>query len=74
MIKWKAITNSYKEAVEKLSQDVIDGTPGLENLRCVFKLNDDETIHVLTAFDLIDLDPPIDSVKIFTLYQLFNEN
>jgi hypothetical protein len=74
MIKWKALTNSYDEAVNKLSQDVMNGTPGLENLRCVFKLNDDESIHVLTVFDLIDLDPPKDTVKNFTLYQLFNEN
>lgn len=74
MIKWKALTNSYNEAVNKLSQDVINGVPGLEDLRCVFKLNDDESIHVLTAFDLIDLDPSIDAVKNFTLYQLFNEN
>lgn len=74
MIKWKALSNSYKETVEKLSQDIMNGTSGLENLRCVFKLNNDESIHVLTAFDLVDLDPSIESVKIFTLYQLFNEN
>ena len=72
-MKLQLLTQSYPDAIEKLSQMVIKGDEQIENMRCLYKIDDSNIIYFLTAFDFIDLDLPIDQVKIFHLYQVINE-
>lgn len=69
---WKKITQSFDEIINILSNGVIKGDDKIKQMRCVFSTNDSNIIHSLSAFDFIDLEPPKDTIKKITLYQLID--
>lgn len=70
---WQMITQSFDKIIDTLSKGLINGSPEIEQMRCVYKIDDSNIIYNLSAFDFIDLDPKKDSIKEITLYQLIDK-
>ena len=72
-MNWKPITKSLDEIINILSDGMMKGDNKIKQMRCVFSTDDSNMIHSLSAFDFIDLDPPKDTIKKITLYQLIDQ-
>lgn len=70
---WKKITQSFDEIINILSNGAIKGDDKIKQMRCIFSTDDSNIIYNLSAFDFIDLDPPKDTIKKITLYQLIDQ-
>ena len=69
-MKYKIITHNYPNAVKIIADGLMQGNDLVEKLRCSYMTNDENIIHIATAFEMADLDLPIDVIKHFTLYQV----
>lgn len=69
---WKKITQSFDEIVDTLSKGIMNGDLTVEQMRCVYKIDDSNIIYNLTACDFVDLDLKKESIKKITLYQLID--
>lgn len=69
-MKLKLITHSYSEGINILSKMVVNGDEKIEDIRCLYKIDNSNIMYFLTAFDFIDLDLSIDKIKMFRLYQM----
>lgn len=69
---WQSMDVKYdiEAMIKRLEENVKNGNPTLENIRCVFTTDEDGIIHLLTPFDFIDLNPR-PNIKSFSLYQAF---
>lgn len=74
MTLWKIITKSFNDIVDILANKTLKGDETLENLRCAYKTDETNIVHVCSAFEFIDLDLAESAIKEITLYQLFNQN
>lgn len=68
-MKWKIITRNYPDAIKIITDGIIQGNELIEKLRCSY-ITDDNMIHIATAFEMADLDLPINIIRYFTLYQV----
>ena len=70
---WKCLktSNNISQIIEQIQNDIKNGSPVLENLRFVFTTIDNEFIHMLTPFDLID-NYTENQIKLISLYQVLN--
>lgn len=68
----KPITQSFDNIINILADGMIKGDSQMEQFRCVFTTDESNVIHMLNAFDFIDLDPPKNTIKKITLYQLID--
>lgn len=66
----KIISKSFEDIHNTLIRMMTNGTPELEDMRCIFSFNDSDIIHILTAFDFIDLNPNPTSIKHIQLCQM----
>lgn len=69
-MQYKIITHSYADAVKVIADGLVNGTELIAFLRCAYVTTEEDIIHIATAFEMADLDLPIDSIKLFTLYQV----
>ena len=69
---WKIITQSFDEIVNILSKGIMNGDLTVEQMRCVYKIDDSNIIYNLTACDFVDLDLKKELIKKITLYQLID--
>lgn len=69
----KTITQSFDEIINILAEGMMKGDSQMEQFKCVFITDEPNVIHILSAFDFIDLDPPKNTIKKITLYQLIDK-
>lgn len=69
-MKYKILTHSYKDAMKLIADGLINGTEAIAYFRCAYVPIEEDIIHIATAFEMADLDLPVDSIKFFTLYQV----
>lgn len=43
--------------VSQLDKDIRNGNPAIDNIRCIFIEENSNIIHMLSAFDFVDLVP-----------------
>lgn len=67
------ITQSFDEIVNILANGMMKGDPQMEQFKCIFTTDEPNVIHILSAFDFIDLDPPKNTIKKIALYQLIDK-
>ena len=69
-MKYKVITHSYVDAIKVITNGLTSGNPILDKIHCAYITNEENIIHIANAFELADLDLPIDSIKSFTLAKI----
>lgn len=69
-MKYKILTHSYADGIKLIADGLINGTELIAFFRCAYVTTEEDVIHIVTAFEMADLDLPIDSIKLFTLYQV----
>lgn len=62
IIQLPGLLNTLKNMVKS-------GDEKLNNMRCIYTIDDTNMTYILTVFDFIDLDP-LPSIKSFTLGQM----
>ena len=61
--------NDVPQLTEEFKRRIKDGDLSLENIRCRFSFDNQETpIYLYTVFDWLD-NPPREQITSFTLYQ-----
>lgn len=43
--------------IKQIDIDVRNGNPVLDDIRCIYTLDDDNIIYISTVFDFVDLNP-----------------
>ena len=71
-MRWRIISQSYKDIVQYLSKLITSGADKINDMRVVYIIDDSNITYMLSAFDFIDLNLQENTIKSISLCQMIN--
>lgn len=74
-MNWKLIKipeDKIQFFIDKLDIDIKNGNPQIDNLRCIYTVDESNITYLLTPFDFVDLNPR-PKIKSLTIGQVLEK-